>query len=81
MDESLISDALWCFKYIFESEKVDLIDDLCSSTRIAAFVKMLSSNNVHCQVPALNVCANMLLSENPDVITKAMFEQILSRLV
>jgi hypothetical protein len=81
MNDTLLNDALWFFKNVFQLEVYEnLIETLATSSRIAFMVRSLAAHDINVQYAALQCCANMLVSEDPKTVSQAIFEGILPNL-
>ena len=81
IDDTIVADGCWLFYYAFQTEDINFMAQVCNYTTVSNLIKLLGSYDVIVQYTSLKAVANMLTTESEIVIDRAIFENVLDKLL
>ena len=81
LDDTIVADGCWLFYYAFQTDDVNFMSQVCNYTTVSNLIKLLGSYDVIVQYTTLKAVANMLTTESEIVVDRALFENVLEKLL
>jgi hypothetical protein len=76
----IVSDCLWALNYIADTDDDNLLGQIASGEILAKIIQFIGDKDYSIFVPALRTLGNILSSNDPEVVDKALFLGALKQL-